>query len=81
MKRDPKQKTLFPESEQQDLDLDFKEYVTTDPRFVRPAEVDLLLGDASHARDQLGWEPTVSFDELITMMIEADMERLSGSTK
>ncbi|UCC43029.1 MAG: GDP-mannose 4,6-dehydratase [Candidatus Zixiibacteriota bacterium] len=63
------------------LDLDFKEYVTTDPRFVRPAEVDLLLGDASHARDQLGWEPTVSFDELIKMMIDADMERLSGSTE
>jgi GDPmannose 4,6-dehydratase len=59
------------------VDLDFKDYVVTDPRFVRPAEVDLLLGDPSLAKKNLGWEPTVSFDELISMMVEADLERLS----
>ena len=59
------------------VDLDFKDYVVTDPRFVRPAEVDLLLGDASLAKKKLGWEPTVSFDELVVMMVEADLERLS----
>ncbi len=61
------------------LDLDFKEYVKIDPRFVRPAEVDILLGDASHARKILGWKPTVSFEELVKMMVDSDIERLSGS--
>ena len=59
------------------VDLDYKEFVITDPRFVRPAEVDLLLGDPSHAKKILGWEPTVSFEELVKMMVDADMERLS----
>lgn len=59
------------------LDLDYKDHVVTDPRFVRPAEVDLLLGDASMAKEKLGWEPTVSFKELVAMMVDADMERLS----
>jgi GDPmannose 4,6-dehydratase len=59
------------------VDLDFKDYVVTDPRFVRPAEVDLLLGDSSLAKEKLGWEPTVSFDELIGMMVDADLARLS----
>lgn len=58
------------------LDLDYHDYVTTDPRFVRPAEVDTLLGDASHARNTLGWEPKTTFEELIRMMVDADMERL-----
>ncbi|MEW5993139.1 MAG: GDP-mannose 4,6-dehydratase [Candidatus Zixiibacteriota bacterium] len=62
------------------VDLDFKDYVVTDPRFVRPAEVDILQGDASHARKKLGWEPTVSFEELVRMMVEADIERLSHRT-
>jgi GDPmannose 4,6-dehydratase len=62
------------------LDLDYREYVTTDPRFVRPAEVDLLLGDASHAKRTLGWEPSVSFDGLVKMMVVADLKRLSGAT-
>jgi GDPmannose 4,6-dehydratase len=61
-----------------ELDLDYKDYVITDPRFVRPAEVDLLLGDPSAAKNQLGWEPTVSFEELVAMMVEADMGRLSS---
>jgi GDPmannose 4,6-dehydratase len=59
-------------------DLDYKKYVTTDPRFVRPAEVDLLLGDSSYARERLGWEPKVSFEELVKMMLDADIERLSN---
>ncbi len=60
------------------LDLDYKKYVITDPRFVRPAEVDLLLGDCSHARTKLGWEPTVTFEGLVKMMVVADLKRLSG---
>jgi GDPmannose 4,6-dehydratase len=60
------------------LKLDYKKHVVTDPRFVRPAEVDILLGDAAHARKQLGWIPTVSFEGLVRMMVDADMERLSA---
>jgi len=60
------------------LDLDYKDYVETDPRFVRPAEVEELLGDASHARKTLGWEPEVSFEQMIEMMVDADMERLKN---
>lgn len=59
------------------VDLDYKEFVTTDPRFVRPAEVDLLLGDPSYAKEKLGWEPSVSFEQLVKMMVDADMKRLS----
>ncbi len=57
------------------LDLDYKEYVVTDPAFVRPAEVDVLLGDASHAKKTLGWQPKVSFEKMIKMMVDADMKR------
>jgi GDPmannose 4,6-dehydratase len=60
------------------LDLDYKDYVVTDPRFVRPAEVEELLGDASHAGKTLGWEPEVSFEQMIEMMVDADMERLKN---
>jgi GDPmannose 4,6-dehydratase len=56
------------------LDLDWQEYVEIDPRYFRPAEVDLLLGDPSKAREILGWEPKTSFDELVREMVEADME-------
>jgi len=59
------------------LDLDYKKYVVTDPRFVRPAEVDTLLGDPSYAKKKLGWEPTVSFEQLVQMMVDKDLERLS----
>lgn len=59
------------------VDLDYKEYVVTDPRFVRPAEVDLLLGKPKHAKKKLGWEPTVTFEELVKMMVDADIKRLS----
>jgi GDPmannose 4,6-dehydratase len=57
--------------------LDWKKYVKTDPRFVRPAEVDVLLADASRARKELGWTPRVSFEQLVHMMVDADLERLS----
>ena len=56
------------------LDLDWQEYVETDPRYFRPAEVDLLLGDASKARAALGWEPKVSFKELVRLMVHHDLE-------
>jgi GDPmannose 4,6-dehydratase len=55
------------------VDLDWQEYVVQDPRFMRPAEVDLLVGDASKAREVLGWEPTVSFRGLVQMMVDADL--------
>ena len=60
------------------VDLDYKEYVVQDERFYRPAEVDLLISDPAKARVQLGWEPDVSFKELVTMMLDADMERLDS---
>ncbi|HWG85819.1 MAG TPA: GDP-mannose 4,6-dehydratase [Deinococcales bacterium] len=56
------------------LGLDWEEYVRFDPRYLRPAEVDHLLGDAGRAHDQLGWKPTVSFAELVSMMVEHDLE-------
>src|SRR5438105_14571986 len=56
------------------LDLDWQEHVEIDPRYFRPAEVDLLLGDASKARRELGWEPTVSFDPLVRLMIDHDLD-------
>jgi GDPmannose 4,6-dehydratase len=56
------------------LDLDWSEYVEIDPRYFRPAEVDLLLGDPAKARTILGWEPKVSFKELVRIMIESDMK-------
>jgi GDPmannose 4,6-dehydratase len=58
--------------------LDWKKYVKTDPKYVRPAEVDLLQADPSKARRELGWTPRVSFPELVAMMVDADLERLSG---
>lgn len=59
--------------------LSWKDYVVIDPKFVRPAEVDILVGDASKAKKKLGWEPKVSFEELIKMMVDADLERLGKS--
>ncbi len=54
--------------------LDHNDFVEIDPRYFRPAEVDLLLGDPSKAKRQLGWNPAVSFDELVDMMVDADLE-------
>jgi GDPmannose 4,6-dehydratase len=56
------------------LDLDWKKHVEKDPRYYRPAEVDLLLGDATKARKSLGWEPKVTFKELVHLMVEHDLE-------
>ena len=55
-------------------DLDPSEHLKTDPRYFRPTEVDELIGDASKARNELGWVPKVSFDELVRLMVEADLE-------
>lgn len=57
---------------------DWSSYITQDPRFMRPAEVDLLVGDPSKAKEKLGWEPTVSFKELIAMMVRSDLAALGG---
>jgi GDPmannose 4,6-dehydratase len=56
--------------------LDYKDHVVIDERFVRPAEVDLLVGDATKAHEKLGWKPKVDFRGLVEMMVDADMERL-----
>jgi len=58
------------------VDLEWERYVVVDPRFYRPAEVDLLIGDASKARAALGWAPDVSFAELVSRMVRADLDRL-----
>jgi GDPmannose 4,6-dehydratase len=62
------------------VDLDWKKYVKHDPRYERPAEVDLLVGDASKAKKILNWEPKIRFDELVRLMVDADMELLSRET-
>ena len=54
--------------------LAWNEYVQIDPRYFRPAEVDLLIGDYSKAKEKLGWEPTVRFPELVRMMVDHDRE-------
>ena len=58
--------------------LDMEKYVVIDPAFYRPAEVDLLLGDASKARDKLGWEPQIALDQLIREMVNADLARVQS---
>jgi len=58
------------------VDLDWKNYVVQDEKFMRPAEVDLLVGDSTKAKNILGWEPEVRFEQLIQMMVESDLERL-----
>jgi GDPmannose 4,6-dehydratase len=60
---------------------DWRPYVRQDPKFFRPAEVDLLIGDPSKAREQLGWQPEVSFDELVSMMVEHDLAYESARLK
>lgn len=58
------------------VELDWERYVIIDPRYYRPAEVDMLVGDASKAYDILGWEPETSFERLVQSMVQADLERL-----
>jgi GDPmannose 4,6-dehydratase len=62
------------------VDLDWHDYVTQDPRYMRPAEVDLLVGDATKASKQLGWEPSVLFSELVRMMVDADLKMVRDGT-
>jgi GDPmannose 4,6-dehydratase len=57
------------------VDLDWHDYVKIDERYFRPSEVDMLLGDATKAREKLGWEPSVRFPELVRMMVDHDRER------
>jgi GDPmannose 4,6-dehydratase len=59
----------------------YEPYVIVDPRFVRPAEVDLLVGDPSKARERLGWQPAVTFEELVEMMVKADVDRLAENVR
>jgi GDPmannose 4,6-dehydratase len=61
--------------------LDWQKHVKTDPKFLRPAEVDLLIGDPSKARTELGWTPEVDFEALVKMMVDADVERYRGTGK
>lgn len=63
------------------LDMNYEDYVVIDPRFVRPAEVDLLLGSPEKAKRQMGWEPTVTFEGLIHMMVDADLKRITEQMK
>ena len=55
--------------------LDWQKHVTIDPRFIRPAEVDLLIGDPAKAKTELGWTPEVTFEQLVAMMVDADIQR------
>jgi GDPmannose 4,6-dehydratase len=59
--------------------LNWEKYVEIDPKLIRPAEVDCLCGDATKAREKLGWEPEVTFEELIKMMVEADLEMVRAA--
>jgi GDPmannose 4,6-dehydratase len=59
------------------IGLPLEPYIVVDPKLFRPAEVDILVGDAAKAQAKLGWRPTLSFDEMIGMMVEADLKRLS----
>jgi GDPmannose 4,6-dehydratase len=61
--------------------LDRDAHVRTDPALIRPAEVDLLVGDAGKARERLEWAPTVDFEGLVRMMVDADLARLSGAQR
>jgi GDPmannose 4,6-dehydratase len=57
------------------VDLDYHDYVSVDPALLRPAEVDYLCGDSSYARGKLGWKPEVTFEQLVKMMVEEDLQR------
>jgi GDPmannose 4,6-dehydratase len=61
--------------------LDWEQYVVIDDAFFRPAEVELLVGDSAKAREVLGWKPTVGFEDLVTMMVDADLDLLNGKLR
>jgi GDPmannose 4,6-dehydratase len=58
------------------VNLNWQDYVEFDERYLRPAEVDLLIGDPTKAKQTLGWEPSVSFEQLVSLMVEADLKAL-----
>jgi GDPmannose 4,6-dehydratase len=60
------------------VDLNWQDYVIQDPRFIRPADVDLLVGDPSKAKEKLGWEATTTFEELVQIMVEAEVAALKS---
>jgi GDPmannose 4,6-dehydratase len=62
----------------QHVGLNYKDYVVTDPRFLRPSEVDMLIADPTKAKQKLGWSPRVHFKDLVAMMVEADLQRLGN---
>ena len=64
-----------------EVELDYRDYVKTDPRFQRPAEVDLLVGDSSKARAVLGWEPTYTFAGLVGEMVQSDLEAIARNSR
>ena len=64
-----------------EVGLDYRDYVKVDERYYRPAEVDLLVGDASKARQLLGWSPTYTFEEMIKEMVRDDLTSLQHSTE
>ncbi|MFN8558964.1 MAG: GDP-mannose 4,6-dehydratase, partial [Dehalococcoidia bacterium] len=61
--------------------LDYRDHVRHDDRFERPAEVDLLCGDATHARETIGWQPQVRFAGLVQLMVEAEVRRLAEDSQ
>ncbi|MFM7368610.1 MAG: GDP-mannose 4,6-dehydratase, partial [Sphaerospermopsis kisseleviana] len=62
------------------VNLNWQDYVEFDQRYLRPAEVDLLIGDPTKARQKLGWQPSVSFKELVSLMVEADLQALGHTS-
>jgi GDPmannose 4,6-dehydratase len=61
--------------------LDWQKHVVVDEKFMRPSEVDLLVGSSEKARDELGWKPKTTFEELVRMMVDADLALLSGDLR
>jgi GDPmannose 4,6-dehydratase len=62
------------------VNLDWQNYIEFDERYLRPAEVDLLIGDPAKAKQKLGWEPSVTFEQLVQLMVEADLKALGLSS-
>jgi GDPmannose 4,6-dehydratase len=69
----------FVESSFSSVGLDWEKYVEIDPKYYRPAEVDMLVGDASKAKRLLGWEPATTFKGLVSLMVDADMAEVGGA--
>ncbi|HEY9835529.1 MAG TPA: GDP-mannose 4,6-dehydratase, partial [Vampirovibrionales bacterium] len=58
------------------VNLNWEDYVEFDPRYLRPAEVDLLIGDPSKAKEKLGWEPSITFEQLVALMVDSDLKAI-----